>query len=240
MGVDAHFGARVMHTGRHGVSARHGKVLRLCRTTRRGDRSHSGRGGERPPSPKARYGIAASVLAHPRPSCLGRSRTINPCGKAVSSAALRRRNTRSSTSVSSGCPTNTPDAEVLIDPRPHSTALRFPRSATTPKMVTPNASIGKLQPASLTGQADAADQPHEVAEGCPGTCRSPGTGAPTYSSGDCRLMSGAGPSVPVGFPRYYHDRLPSRPALRDTRRWLDKQPVRTSRDRHTVSCHWPR
>jgi len=26
---------------------------------------------ERPPSPKARYGIVASVLAHPRPSCLG-------------------------------------------------------------------------------------------------------------------------------------------------------------------------
>ena len=69
-GVDSHFGALGIHTdlathpqGRQRLAVRpSGRPL---------PNGPFGRGRERPPSPKARYGIEASVFSHPSASCLG-------------------------------------------------------------------------------------------------------------------------------------------------------------------------
>jgi len=80
-GVDSQSGPSAIHTG-PSVHPLAGWRLAASRPARPLPDGPHRPWRERPPSPKARYGIAASVLAHPRPSCWGRSRTKYPCGKA--------------------------------------------------------------------------------------------------------------------------------------------------------------
>ncbi len=87
---------------------------------------------ERPPSPKARYGIAASVFAHPRPSCLGslpnhqslREGTVSRFEAAADPVADRRL---------VGLLDTASRAEVALVPRPHSPEQHFPASENDPE-----------------------------------------------------------------------------------------------------------